>query len=312
MNKNQRDVKYPEIVFRKVPCLFSMQDILNFLSGIQIRSENTGFVVVFLFDESEGSSRELFMDVYVEFASTDGAEIALQRNNEEIVFSGKDICVPFAKSLQDHSLSQEFVASYTQYEARMEALSNSEIFCAKYIGLKICAENKHYRLPAITVLNNCLTSNPVAVKSLFPFLQLSPQLLINKFPKFFRDLDARIKGNDFKQPRQWLSLFGGPISSNIILEPKLRSNEMSRYRAVTAVDGGEALLLRNDVVVMLSTLVDVWSHLAFTNESAMDNGTEKKVDSKKSSQRNSPHLTLDMITRQIQFYRVVLNSFSML
>jgi hypothetical protein len=313
-------LNHSEIVLRNVPALFSMGDISNFLSGIQVRSDVSGYFVVFHFTESEEARQELFMDVYVELESINGVEIALIRNNETFCSSGSSSKLGLSPPPHDPCPPGRYTATRRDYCVRIEAVRNDEIFCAKNVGIKITAASGALRLPAISVLNALIASSrAVGGPSLLSLVQMPPSLLIRTFPRFFTKLEARLKGDKSKTPCQWTSYFDDTSGSYTDLEHQLdfiftnvseqvsgltssKSRRGDRYdsssRAGVSAGAvqhpsseGEGASLADDLLVILGNLVHVWSSLLCQNGPVLQSARGSNERSRSSSSNSSSSST---------------------
>jgi hypothetical protein len=284
-----------------------MNDVANFLSGIKLRSYNSGFFVVFLFDDELPA--ELLMDVYVELESLDGVEVALKRNHEEFTSSCSrcDLeCLPL----------QGYHTSCRNYRARIETVANDEIFCAKNIGIKIAVASLGVRLPTITILKELLTSEELASPVLLSALQVRPALLLRMFPRFFTMFQARVKGDKSKRPIQWIEHFDDTSSSYANLEDRINVITAITVNQVSMQHNGsdsDLETLANDLLVIMSNLVQYWSHLLCCNLTSVQ-------DSLAPANRDDSGMGLlttkgkrllacsDLIGRQILFYHILYNS----
>ena len=322
--------------------MFSMNDICNFLSGIQLRSQVNGFFVVFHFTEKEEPRQELFMDVYVELESISGVEIALKRNQETFSCSASSsklgLMTTHTQAARDPCCPppDHYAATRRDYCADIAAVRNEEIFCAKNIGVKICGANPGLRLPAIVILNR-LIATPTAggQASLLAFTQMPPSLLLRNFPQFFTKLEARLKGGGAgvhpQKPSQWASYYfddtGGSYSTledhlDMVftrVKGKAGLGPMNRGRASSGSSGGggdcdEESALADDLLVLLSSLVTLWSSLlckqmAIGQSPAGGDGAGGGSAVGAASQDGNRLLMMSMefIGRQIQFYHILHN-----
>ena len=273
---------HSDIVFRKVPSSVSMNDIRNFLSGIKLLSNLNGYFVIFCFDENEKHMpQELYMDVYVELESFNGVEVALIRNEEPLFCSKPESRVTL------HIGERIYSSTVSSYSANLEYPSNSEILCAKSIGIKLSSKDDNLKQPTIQSLKEMLSEETIP----FGFCLASPSLLLKTFRPQFDHFEKVLKSLHTKRPQQWLAHLCGayvddPTEALDDLDPVVAPYTPHDLEDICERNDRNDVLA-NDLRHLLADLVHWWS---------LDMSRKRIMTSR-----------MEFLRRQIEFYKLLYN-----